>query len=61
MESVTRAIIAHYNPNSVLLERLRKDDVTLTIGLESIKEFIEQITPILKDHNELINSSSTTE
>ena len=61
VESVTRAIIAHYNPNSVLLERLRKDDVTLTIGLESIKEFIEQITPILKDHNELINSSSTTE
>jgi hypothetical protein len=61
IDAVARAIIAHYNPNSVLLERLRKDDVTLTIGLESIKEFIEQITPILKDHNELINSSSTTE
>ena len=61
IDAVTRAIIAHYNPNSVLLQRLRNDANALTVGLDSIKEFIEQITPILKDHNELINSSSTTE
>jgi hypothetical protein len=62
INAVVSAVIEHYNPTSVLLSHhLSQDDVALRIGLDSIREFIEQITPILKDHNELINSSSTTE